>query len=215
MNAPVPNYLKVIEEICELNWRGINREDLFIAAWAYYFFSIQFRENLQIARSLYPNDPKLRQLEEEECDTYNLSPWPGIAQPGERMNHDEFMRRLIELSPIDPALRSRIEELGSAYLRAVREIEPMTRAVSISSYENGGLQSVFRAFLTSQDWDGPPLQAFGHFLTQHIKFDGDEEDGGGHGELARHLVPDDRILPLWAEFKQLLVVSVPRLAHPL
>jgi len=107
-----------------------------------------------------------------------------------------------------------MEELGQAYLTAIRRIEPMTRAVSLSSYENGGLQAVFRAFLTSRDWDSPPLRAFGHFLTQHIKFDGGEEDGGGHGALARHLVPDDRILPLWTEFKLLLVRSVPQLAHP-
>ncbi|MDB5393539.1 MAG: hypothetical protein JWM91_1045 [Rhodospirillales bacterium] len=214
MNAPILTYTRIIEEICDLNWKGITRDDLTLAAWAYYFFSIQFRENLQIARQLYPDDVKLRQLEEEECDTHNLSPWPGIAYPGERMNHDEFMRRLVELSPIDPQLRCRIEELGRAYLDAVRGIEPLTRAVSISSYENGGLQSVFRAFLTSQDWDSPLLQAFGHFLTQHIKFDGGEDDGGGHGALARHLVPDDRILPLWVEFKHLLVGSAPRLAHP-
>jgi hypothetical protein len=108
MNAPIPTYLHVIDEICGLNWKGINRDDLFSAAWAYYFFSIQFRENLQIARALYPDDANLKQLEDEECDTHNLSPWPGIALPGERMNHDEFMRRSLELCPVDPNLRCRM-----------------------------------------------------------------------------------------------------------
>ncbi|MBV8613446.1 MAG: hypothetical protein JOY66_06690, partial [Acetobacteraceae bacterium] len=81
--------------------------------------------------------------------------------------------------------------------------------LSISSYEDGGLERVFRAFLTSRSWNGPLLRAFHHFLTEHIRFDSDEEKG--HGALSRHLAPDDRILPLWAEFKQLLVLSAPRL----
>ena len=214
MNAPVPAYLLVIDEICNLNWRNINRDDLFVAAWAYYYFSIQFRENLQIARALYPDDANLKQLEDEECDTHNLSPWPGVALPSEKMNHDEFMRRSLELCPVDPGVRSRMEELGQAYLATVRDIEPMTRAVSISSYENGGLQSVFTAYLTAKDWDTPALQAFGHFLIEHIKFDGNDDDEHGHGALARHLVPDDRILPLWSAFKHMLLSAAPRLAYP-
>jgi hypothetical protein len=213
MNAQSPKYLDIIDGICCLNWRGISQDELLSAAWAYYFFSIQFRENLQIARSLYPDDAKLKQLEEEECDTHNLSPWPEVALPGEKMNHDEFMRRSLELGPVDPNLRRRLEELGQAYLATVRGIEPMTRAVSISSYENGGLHAVFTAYLTSKDWDTPALRAFEHFLIKHLKFDG-EDDGDGHGALARHLVPDDRILPLWSAFKHLLVSSVPRLAYP-
>jgi len=213
VNAQSPKYLDIINDICCLNWRGISQDELLSAAWAYYFFSIQFRENLQIARSLYPDDGKLKQLEEEECDTHNLSPWPGVALPGEKMNHDEFMRRSLALCPLDPSMRHRIEELGQAYLATVREIAPMTRAVSISSYENGGLQSVFNAYLTSPAWDMPALKAFGHFLLEHIKFDGDGSEEHGHGALARHLVPDDRILPLWAAFRHLLVSSVPRLAR--
>jgi hypothetical protein len=51
------------------------------------------RENLEIARRLYPNDTKLQQLEREECNTDNLSHWPGVASAAEKMNHDEFMRR--------------------------------------------------------------------------------------------------------------------------
>jgi len=183
------------------------------SAWAYYFFSIQFRENLQIARMLYPEDVKLKQLEEEECDTHNLSPWPGVALPAERMNHDEFMRRSLELTPLDRSARQRLEELGTAYLAKVREVAPLTRALSISSYENGGLHSVFTAYLTAPSWDTPALKAFGHFLVQHIKFDGDGTEENGHGALARHLVPDDRILPLWADFRDLLIDSVPRLAR--
>ncbi len=213
MNAQSPKYLDIIDDICCLNWRGISQDDLLSAAWAYYFFSIQFRENLLIARLLYPDDAKLKQLENEECNTHNLSPWPGVALPGEKMNHDEFMRRSLTLCPLDPSLRHRIEALGQVYLATVRKVAPMTRAISISSYENGGLHSVFSAYLTSPAWNTPALKAFGHFLLEHIKFDGDGSADHGHGALARHLVPDDRILPLWAAFKHLLVSSVPGLVR--
>lgn len=75
--------------------------DLTSVAWAYYFFSVQFRENLEIARTLYPADRLLRQLAQEECNTDNLSPWPRVANTGEKLNHDEFMKRLLRLSPIN------------------------------------------------------------------------------------------------------------------
>ena len=74
-------FCDLIEEIAGLNWPGLTPDDLVEAMWAYYAFSVQFRENLKIARSLYPTDPLLARLEAEECDTDNLSPWPGIAAP--------------------------------------------------------------------------------------------------------------------------------------
>ena len=60
---------------------------------------IQFRESLAEARRLYPADADLRRLEAEECATDNLSPWPGVAAAGERMDHDEFIRRTLALLP--------------------------------------------------------------------------------------------------------------------
>ena len=75
-------YPRVIEEICQLDWQGLAPDDMVSVAWAYYYFSIQFRESLKAARSLYPQDEKLMQLEQEECDTPNLSPWPGVAEAG-------------------------------------------------------------------------------------------------------------------------------------
>ena len=81
--------------------------------------------------------------------------------------------------------------------------------MALASYEDGGLERVFRAILTAPDWNGPLQQAFRHFLTKHIRFDSDPDQG--HGALCRHLTPDDRVLPLWAEFKQMLIEAVPRL----
>lgn len=202
-------YERVIDGICELNWSSLTEDDLINATWAYYYFSVQFRENLQVARELFPDDPKLRQLEQEECNTDNLSPWPGVAAAGETMNHDEFMARLLTLTPIKADRKASLEALGQAYLAAVREAPRVAKALSIASYEDGGLEKVFRAFLTAQHWDKPLLQAFRHFLTEHIRFDSDPEQG--HGALSRHITPDDRILPLWSAFKQLLVQAVPRL----
>ena len=78
-------------------------------------------------------------------------------------------------------------------------------------YEDGGLENLFRAILKAPDWDGPLLQAFKHFLLEHIRFDSDPEHG--HGGLCRHLTPDDAILPLWAAFRESLVTAVPRLGQ--
>jgi hypothetical protein len=86
-----------------------------------------------------------------------------------------------------------------------------TSAMVLASYEDGGLERVFRAILTAQKWNGPLLQAFRHFLSEHIRFDSDPEQG--HGGLCRHLTPDDRILPLRAEFKYMLIEAAPGLAH--
>jgi hypothetical protein len=84
-----------------------------------------------------------------------------------------------------------------------------TRALSIASYEDGGLEKVFTSFLRAERWNGPLLQAFKHFVAEHVSFDSDPDQG--HGALSRHLKPDDRILPLGA-FKQLLLQAVPTLA---
>ena len=197
------SYEQVIDDICDLKWSHLDREDLVNVAWVYYYFSVQFRENLEIARSLYPDDDRLQELDHGERDTDNLSPWPRVAAIRERMNHDEFMRRTLELTTIAVSRRRRLEAIGQSYLARVRAMDKMSRALSIASYENGGLEKVFRAILNAQDWDDSLLKAFRHFLTEHIRFDSDPELG--HGALCRHLTPNDRVLPLWIAFKQILV----------
>ena len=199
-----------VDGICRLKWSRLEKDDLTSVAWAYYFFSVQFRESLEVARSLHPDDEMLRQLEKEECNTSNLSPWPGVADPGETMNHDEFMSRLLGLSPIPESKRIALDGIGQDYLAATRSLNPAARALSIASYEDGGLERLFKAILQSSHWDGPLLQAFRHFLTEHIRFDSDPEQG--HGALSRHLAPDDRVLPLWDAAKRLFVEAVPSLA---
>lgn len=202
-------YERVIGDICDLKWSRLDREDLISVAWVYYYFSIQFRENLEIARNLYPDDDQLLQLDHGERDTDNLSPWPGVALPGERMNHDEFMRRTLMLTTIAESRRRGLEAIGQSYLAGVRTMDRMSRALSIASYEDGGLEKVFRAILNARHWDTALLEAFKHFLTEHIKFDSDPEQG--HGALCRHLMPNDRDLPFWAAFKQILVEAAPGL----
>ena len=94
------DYEQVIDEICQLNWNNLTQADLIGVAWVYYHFSVQFRECLEIARNLYPDDQQLLELDRGERDTDNLSPWPGVASVGERMHHDEFMRRTLALTAI-------------------------------------------------------------------------------------------------------------------
>ena len=83
--------------------------------------------------------------------------------------------------------------------------------MALASCEDGGLERVFRAMLTALHWNDPVLQAFKHFLSEHIRFDSDPEQG--HGALCRHLTPDERVMPLWAEFKEMLIETVPQLTQ--
>jgi hypothetical protein len=202
-------YEHVIDDICNMNWINLTQEDLINVAWVYYYFSVQFRENIEVARNLYPDDDRLRRLDQGERDTDNLSPWPGVAAIGERMNHDEFMRRTLTLTTISESRRRDLAALGQAYLTKIRAMEDDSRASAIASYEDGGLERVFRAILKAPHWSNPLLQAFRHFLAEHIRFDSDPEQG--HGALCRHLTPDDRVHALWAEFRQMLVRAAPRL----
>jgi hypothetical protein len=202
----------VIAEIGRFAWAELTEDQATDVAWAYYFFSVQFRENLEIACRLLPDDPKLQDLSRGECATDNLSPWPGVAEPGEKMNHDDFMRRTLMLSPIAEDRQRLFHDLGERYLDATRRMEPLARAQSIASYEDGGLELVFNAMLKTPQAQTPLLRAFRHFLSEHIRFDSDPDEG--HGALARHLRPDDRILPLWVGFRDLLLACVPALARP-
>jgi hypothetical protein len=205
-------YENVITDICDLDWPSLCTEDLIAVAWAYYFFSVQFRENLLIARTIHPQDQSLQDLEAEECNTDNLSPWPGVALPAEKMDHDEFMKRVLSLAPIDEHKRHAFETAGHRYLTIIRAMNHTQRALSITSYEDGGLERVFRAMLTAPPHANPLLDGFRHFLSEHIKFDSDPSQG--HGAMIRHLTPDDRILPLWLGFKQLLLEFAPALSRP-
>lgn len=207
-SPPVPfAFEALIDDICGMRWEALTAGELMRAAEAYYYFSIQFRENLEIACRLYPEDRLLQKLREGECDTDNLSPWPGVSDILERLDHDEFMRRLLSLQTI--ACDDELTEIGQAYLATVRSLDDTVRATSIASYEDGGLTSVFSAILRAREWQGAGPQAFKFFLERHIEFD--TADGEGHGALARNLVPDDRITPLWSSFRDMLVSAVPAL----
>ncbi len=149
---------RVIDDICRLNWTDLSEEDLTSIAWAYYYFSTQFRECLEIARQLYSDDPRLLELDHGERDTDNLSPWPGVAAPGEKMNHDEFMRRTLALRSIPERRQRDLTAIGEAYLSNTRGLEYKTRAMALASYEDGGLERIFGSILTASQWTGPLLQ---------------------------------------------------------
>ena len=200
-------YVQTIDMLCGLRWSGLSRKELAAACRAYYYFSVQFRESLILAHAARPFDLQLAELVAGECDTDNLSPFPGVAKPGERMNHDEFMFRLLALPPF-PEDRH-VDAAGHRYLDRVTRVDADARVMSIASYEDGGLERVFTAMLDAPDWHAPSLAAFRHFLSEHIRFDSDTE--AGHGALSRHIPVDDRVLPLWEAFYDLMTDSVPAL----
>ena len=114
-SAPKPGD-DVVQEICGLSWHDLSLDDLIGVAWSYYYFSISSVGDLEIACRLYPNDDQLHELDRGERDTDNLSPYPGVAAAGERVNHDEFMRRTLNLSAIDDNRRRRLEAIGRPIL---------------------------------------------------------------------------------------------------
>src|SRR5208283_461083 len=120
MQLQEPSYQQVVDEICNLRWPELTRNELLAVSQAYYYFSVQFCETVEIACQSHPADRQLMELREGECDTDNLSPYPGVAEPGEKMNHDEFMRRVLAMSSLDPDARARVERLGAAYLAEIR-----------------------------------------------------------------------------------------------
>jgi hypothetical protein len=203
-------YESVVNEVCNLEWATLNRSQLTAVAWAYYFFSVQFRENLEVLHRKYPDDLQVQRLFQEECATDNLSPWPDVAAKAEKLNHDEFMRRTLQLGQlVDHERQVTIEMAGEAYLARSRRMDDKTRVMSIASYECGGLESVFRAMLRAPDWNTALLQAFRHFLVKHVGFDSDPEQG--HGLLIQHGAPDHRVRAVWQEFRDLLITAVPSL----
>jgi len=200
---------EAIASICGLDWPNMTLEDMVAVAWSYYFFSVQFRENLCLACEAYPADPALKRLFAEECNTSNLSPYPGIAAPGEAMNHDEFMARVLELSDLPPDTRGFYQAAGERYLARVRAVDNGVRATSMASYEDGGLEAVFKAMLRSPDFDHDLVKAFRFFLSEHIRFDSDPD--AGHGSLSRHIEADDEVAELWDMFRTLLIETAPAL----
>jgi hypothetical protein len=206
--APIASHFAfeaVIDGICRMGWERLNSNEVMRVAKAYYYFSVQFRENLAIARARHSDNPKLAALWSGECETDHLSPWPGEAA-GERMSYDEFMRRLLEFHPA--GRDKRLTEAGLAYLDKTRRLDDAARASSVASYEAGGLSRVFNAMLRAPRWHGRGQRAFRFFLEEHIRLEG----GARRAELSRRLPVDDRILPLWAAFRDLLTTAVPKLA---
>lgn len=210
MQPGSPGYQQIVDEICHFRWSEIDRNELLAVSQAYYYFSVQFCETVEMACRLHPFDPLLAELREGQCNSDDLSPYPGVAEPNEKLDLGEFMRRVLAMSSLDRETRARVAQLGAAYLAEVRRTGVETRVRSLPSYEDGGLERVFSAVLRARDWDEPSLAAFRHFLVGHIDLDSDPDMG--HGALCRHLVADDRIVPLWRAFRDLLKQAAPGLA---
>jgi len=79
------------------------------------------------------------------------------------------------------------------------------KAMRRASYLVNGLEKVLWAALNAQQWDTALPEAFRHCLTAPIKFE------RGCGALSWRLPPDNRILPLRAALK-LVLIETPKSA---
>jgi hypothetical protein len=94
---------------------------------------------------MYPDDERLLQLDHGERNTDNLSPWPGVAATAAKMNHDEFMRRTLELAKIPETGRIVLSDIGKKYLKAVRAIDPKIQALALATYEETKVTALYAA----------------------------------------------------------------------
>lgn len=202
---------EIVADICDRDWDRLGADELTNVAWIYYYFSVQFCETVGIARRLYPDDVQLAELDAGERNTDNLSPYPGVVDAGERLDHDEFMRRALGLTQIDGDRAARLRAVGEAYLAKARAVDDLARAGSLVSYEDGGLENVFRAIRRAQTWDSAVLRAFRHFLDGHIMLDSDPN--AGHGSLCRHLVQTQDVVDLWKAFREAILAAAPSLSR--
>lgn len=195
-----------INRVCDIGWETLNEQQMTSAVWMFYFRSVQFRENLEAAIRLHPDNQNLRTLTEEELHTNNLSPYNGIAAEGEYLDHDTFLKRIIETHPIPPEKRQYLENLGKEYLDSMTKMPDEIKAMCLVSSEDGGSSKIYTNILTSPQncWKSNGMQAFRHFLQKHVEFDSTEGEDTGHGMLVRKLGIDDRVAPMLDKFADCL-----------
>ena len=62
----INSFHRFIDAISGLKWSALSQDELMAASCAYYYFSVQFCEAVEIACNLYPSDSKLIELREGE-----------------------------------------------------------------------------------------------------------------------------------------------------
>ncbi|MGH1403481.1 MAG: hypothetical protein ACRBDL_04505 [Alphaproteobacteria bacterium] len=193
------NTNNAVNRICNLDWESFNEDQIASAAWMLYYLSIQFRKNLETAMELHPNDPALQELATEELHTDNLSPFPNIAEEGECLDHDEFLKRIIDSYPMEQEKKQFLTALGNKYLAELSHMPDEAKTMHLVSLEDGGASRIYQSILNAptEQWESNEMQAFHHFLEKHVAFDNLEGEDAGHGALIRKLGMDDSIAPMY------------------
>tara|TARA_B100001989_G_C24540621_1_gene467343 strand:- start:1554 stop:2237 length:684 start_codon:yes stop_codon:yes gene_type:complete len=200
-----------VERICNLGWEDLSENQVKRALHGFYFFSQKFVDNLRTASNLYPEDDGIKSLMQEELNTDNLSPYNGVADEGEAMDHDVFLRRVIQISGLSEEENEELFTKGKQYLEAMDQMPPEAQLQCLVSCEDGGAIQMYSSVLKAQvlDSEDPALQAFKHFLQKHVEFDNEEGAEAGHGTLVRKFEMEDKhIGPFWNHFADFLETLV-------
>ncbi len=178
------NHKNVIDEIKQLRWERLSASELQVLTILAAYAAREFAESLRIALRLYPESSELREMASGELETSNLQ-FGDYSQPGDHANflwHFINKHNLTELHP--EAVRA-----GETYLAKVRELPDEIRAMSIISRERE-LPQIFERILEARDWSMPILEAFHHYLKEHIRLDSME---GGHADLLSSFIVTNEI----------------------
>ena len=193
-----------------MNWRRLSIGELIDVAWAYYFFSIQFRENLLIARELLPDDAQLEQLGSRRK---GYGQFISLSR-GCRRRGASGSRRVHAESVVADADRRASAAIASR--RSARLISAKSAPLTVGqgprasrAMRTGVLRKCSGACCRPRIGRIPCSQGFKHFLEKHIEFDSDVENG--HGGLCRHLPPNEGVRELWTAFKESLIQVAPAL----
>ncbi len=198
-------------EIAAMNWVALSPDERVDVAWTTYFFSVQCRESLNAALQVHPDHEGLKHYAQAVCQTTNLSPWTGVASPGEAMHHDEFLRRVLTREPVCQERRARLQRLGAAYLVTTRGLNAPVKAMGVLSYLTGGLDAVYRTIQSTAQGEGELMRGFRYFLTEHVRLVHASQAELPSASSAGSNDGDSAGL-MWTAFRDLLLQTVPSLS---
>lgn len=184
-------YKTWVKKILDLPFEDLGSTELVRMCYLSWVTAIEFAEALRVAERLYGDHAGLRNMIAGELQTTNLA-FDDYHRAGD---HHEFLAHFLARHGHTDELAAELGSAGTEYLDRCRELDDLTRAMSVFSREEE-LPRIFTRFLRSpeRNWKLPLLRAYRYYLERHIALDSDE---GGHADMICDLPFDDRIEPFY------------------